>query len=213
MTKQNNRSNSAQDAAPMDQVRELLFGAQMKEVEIHFQRQEERFERKIADVNEALKTRVDSLENFMKSEVSSLLRRLKEEQSERDNALKEEQRERTEAVTRLAKELASAVEIFERKSDKIVATLDATEQELRQLMMADNAVLSRKVEERYQDALSTLSSTAGQIRDDLVGRSALSVLFTEVALKLSGQLADISSPPEREASAKSGGQAPPSNNA
>ena len=178
----------------MEQVRELLFGAQMKEVNTHFQRQDEQFERKIADVREALKTRLDSLENFMKSEVSSLLHRLKEEQSERDSLLKNEQRERAESLAQLAKELATAVATFERKLGAAADTLDATERELRQLLMTENSALSNKIEERYQDALSALSSTATQIRDDMVYRSALSDMFTETALKLSGQWSDISSP-------------------
>jgi DNA-directed RNA polymerase subunit F len=219
----------------MEQVRELLFGTQMKEVDIRFQRQDERFERKIADVREALKTRLDSLENFMKSEMSSLLHRLKEEQSERDSALKDEQRERVEglkseqherseglkneqreraeALAHLAKELASAVETFERKNSKVADTLDATERELRQLMMTENTALSSKIEEKYQDALSVLSRTAEQIRHDMVYRSSLSGMFTETALKLSGQWSDVSKPPEREAPAKGGEETPSSDDA
>jgi chromosome segregation ATPase len=223
----------------MEQVRELLFGTQMKEVDTRFQRQDERFERKIADVREALKTRLDSLENFMKSEISSLLHRLKEEQSERDSALKDEQRERAEtfrneqrerseglkheqheraeaikneqreraeALAHLAKELASAVETFERKNSKVADALDAAERELRQLMMTENTALSAKIEEKYQDALNVLSSTAEQIRDDMVYRSSLSGMFTETALKLSGQWSDVSRSPEREASVTGGGE-------
>jgi len=196
MTKRNNTSDHAQDAAPMEQVRELLFGGQMKEVDTRFQRQDEQFERKITDVREALKTRLDSLENFMKSEMSSLLHRLKEEQSERDSLLKGEQRERAEALAQLAKELAAAVEAFERKTGKVADTLDATERELRQLMMTENAAFSRKIEEKYQDALNVLSRTAEQIRDDMVYRSALSGMYTETALKLSGQWSDVSRSPE-----------------
>lgn len=236
MTKRPNNAEHAQDGAPMEQVRELLFGAQMKDVETRFQRQEERFERKIADVREALKTRLDSLENFMKSETSSLLHRLKEEQSERDSALKDEQRERaealkneqrersesfknehrerSEAVAQLAKELCAAVDTFERKIAKVADTLDATERELRQLMMTENTVLGGKIEEKYQDALSVLSRTAEQIRDDMVYRSALSGMFTETALKLSGQWSDISGKTQdREVAAQGGEEAQSSDDA
>ena len=234
MRKQNNSTDNANDAAPIEQVRELLFGTQMKEVETRFQRQDERFERKVADVREALKTRLDSLENFMKSEMSSLLNRLKEAQSERDSLLKDEQRERaealkgeqkeraealrveqkerSEAVAQLAKELASVVETFERKNNKIADTLDATERELRQLMMTENTALSNKIEEKYQDALSVLSRTSEQIRDDMVYRSSLSGMFTEAALKLSGQWSEVSKPQKRDAAAN-GGEASPSDDA
>ncbi|MDR2160619.1 MAG: hypothetical protein LBO77_00515 [Desulfovibrio sp.] len=198
MIKRSQDPGLAPAGAPMEQVRELLFGAQLKDVETRFQRQEERFQREIADVHESVKSRLDSLENFMKSEISSLLHRLQEEQSERESLVKNEQRERTEAVkaeqrermealTQLAKDLAAAVESFDRRNAKLAASLDTTERELRSLLMAESGALSTKVEDRYQDALNVLSSTASQIRHDMVHRTALSGMFTDLAVKLSGQ--------------------------
>jgi phenylalanyl-tRNA synthetase alpha subunit len=171
----------------MEQVRELLFGAQLKDVDTRFQRLEERLLREVSDVQEALKTRLDSLENFMKSETGSLLHRLQEEQAERESAVRDEQRERSESLSKLAKELAATADTFERRNTKLSAALDATERELRNLLMAESSSLSSKVEERYQDALNVLSNTAAQIRHDMVYRSALSGMFTDLAVKLSGQ--------------------------
>jgi seryl-tRNA synthetase len=171
----------------MEQVRELLFGAQLKDVETRFQRLEERFQREISDVQEALKTRLDSLENFMKSETGSLLHRLQEEQAERDSVIRDEQRERAESLGKLARELAATADAFERRNTKLSGALDNTERELRNLLMAESNALSAKVEERYQDALNVLSNTAAQIRHDMVYRSALSGMFTDLAVKLSGQ--------------------------
>ena len=182
----------------MDQVRDILFGAQLKDLETRFQRQEERFTREINDARDALKKRLDSLENFMKSENSSLLNRIKEEGVERDSeikgeqreraeALKSEQRERTDAFAQLTKDLAAAVESFERKQAKLSGMLDSTERELRQLLITESGSLTDKVEEKYQDALDVIASTAAQIRHDMVYRSSLSGLFNDVAVKLSSQ--------------------------
>ena len=91
-------SGAIQENPSIDQVRDLLFGSQLKDMEKRFQRQEELLAREINDVREAVKSRLDSLENFMKSETASLLHRLQEEQSERDKMLKIEQRERAEAL-------------------------------------------------------------------------------------------------------------------
>ena len=202
-------SGYPQETAQMDQVRELLFGAQLKDMETRFRRQEERFLREIADSRDALKTRLDSLENFMKSETATILHRLKEEQNERDEALKieqrergeslrseqreraeairNEQRERAEALSLLSKDLANAVETLERKIAKVAGTLDTAERELRQLLLAESGTLSAKIEEKYQSALDVLAGTAAQIRHDMVYRSSLSGMLTEVAVKLSGQ--------------------------
>jgi hypothetical protein len=184
--------------ASMEQVRELLFGAQLKNMETRFQRQEERFQRELADSRNALKARLDSLENFMKSEISSLLNRLKDEQDERaevikaeqrerNENLKAEQRERVESIALLAKDLAAASESFERKLAKLSGSLDNTERELRQLLQAESGALTAKVEEKYQDALDALSKTASEIRRDMVYRSSFSTMLTEMAVKLSGQ--------------------------
>jgi len=182
----------------MDQVRDILFGAQLKDLETRFQRQEERFTREINDARDALKKRLDSLENFMKSENVSLLNRIKEEgaersseikdeQRERAESLKSEQRERADAFAQLTKDLASASEGFERKLSKLSSVLDSTERELRQLLITESGSLTDKVEEKYQDALDVIASSAAQIRQDMVYRSSLSGWFNELAVKLSNQ--------------------------
>ncbi len=191
------RSNlpEIQESAPMEQVRELLFGAQLKDIEIRMQRQDERFNRAINDARDNLKTRLDSLENFMKSEVSSLLSRLKEEQQEREGsaktetreraeAIKQEARERAEACKQMNKELTSATENFERRMAKISSTLDGVERELRQLLLSESGSLTNMIEDKYKDALSALAKTAQQIRSDMVYRTALSGIFTEAVLQL-----------------------------
>lgn len=197
------------DGTSMEQVRDLLFGTQFKEMEIRLQRQEERFQREVADAKDALKNRLDSLENFMKSETASLLGRLNAEKAERDSMFKDskrefdealkleqrersesvrsEQRERSEALAQAAKDLAAGVDMLERKLAGLSHTLDSTERELRQLLLTESGSLSAKIEEKYQQALDTMRRTSDQIRHDMVYRSALSNLFTETAVKLSGQ--------------------------
>jgi signal transduction histidine kinase len=187
MTRHPKEADHVLESASMDQVRELLFGAQLKDMETRARRQEERFLREIGDVRDSLKSRLDSLENFLRSESGSLLHRLQEEQAERESAIKTEQRERAASLAQLAKELASTAEAFERKIAKLSGALDTATHELRGLLMAESNSLSSKLEERYQDALRVLSETAVQIRHDLVYRSSLSSMFTEVAVKLSGR--------------------------
>ncbi|MCL2122773.1 MAG: hypothetical protein FWH34_01650 [Desulfovibrionaceae bacterium] len=209
MSKRPSEAPHPVEASSMEQVRDILFGAQLKDLETRFQRQEERFTREINDARDALKKRLDSLENFMKSENASLLNRIKDEGAERDSEIKNEQRERFEALkneqrerseglkneqreradafAQLTKELASAVESFERKLAKVSSVLDTTERELRQLLITESGSLTDKVEEKYREALEVVASTAAQIRHDMVYRSALSGLLNDVAVKLSNQ--------------------------
>ncbi len=209
MNKRLTETGAQPESAPMEQVRELLFGAQLKDMEIRSKRQEERFQREIHDAKDSFKKRLDSLENFMKSEITSLLNRVKEEQHERQEtikteqrersealkaeqrerseALKTEQRERAEALSQLSKDLAAMAESFDRKLAKLTRMLETTERELRQLLLSESGSLTDKIETKYDDALSVLSKTAAQIRSDMVYRTSLSSMLTEMVVKLSGQ--------------------------
>ncbi len=186
------------EAAPMEQVRELLFGTQLKDMETRFQRREERFTREVADARDSMKQRLDSLENFMKSETASLLSRLKEEKSALEASIKDEQRERAESFAteqreraesfaRLAKDLDALSEGVDRKCARLTDSLDSLDRELRNLLLAESGGLSNKIEEKYREALSVISKTAAQIRQDMVYRSNMSSMLTEMAVKLGGQ--------------------------
>ena len=171
----------------MNQVRDLLFGTQLKDIETRFQRYEARFQREVKDAKEALKTRIDSLENFMRSETASLVHRINTEAAERDAALNAELRERTEAFTTLAGNITAAEKVFERRIAALSSTLDNAEQEIRKLLQSETNSLNNKIDEKYQSALNVLSETAAQIRHDMAYRSTISNLFTEMAIKLSSQ--------------------------
>jgi len=190
--------NDSKDIVSMNQVRDLLFGTQLRDIEAHFQRQESRFQREVNDAREALKTRLDSLENFMRSEVASLLHRVNTEATERDAAVKAEQRERIEAFNTLTSNIAAAEQALERRIVALSNTLDNAEQEIRKLVQAETNSLNNKIDEKYSAALQVISETASQIRHDMVYRSTLSSMFTAMAVKLSNQwstdLMDVTNP-------------------
>jgi DNA repair exonuclease SbcCD ATPase subunit len=187
--------------SPMEQVRDILLGAHLKDMEIRFQRQEDRLTQEISDVRDFFKKRLDSLENFMKREVSGLLERLRleveerdaarkaeqkdrtealaAEQRERTEALKNEERERQETAARLASDLAAHAAEFERKLAKLSQTLDSAERDLRALLMDESTGLNDKIEAKYSDVLRALDRTNAQIRNDMVYRAALSGLLAE----------------------------------
>jgi len=131
--------------------------------------------------------RLDSLENFMKSETASLMHRINTEATERDAALKAEQRERIEALNTLAGTLAATENAFERRIAALSSTLDNAELEIRKLMQSETYSLNNKIDEKYAAVLNIISETASQVRTDMVYRSTLSNMFTEMAVKISNQ--------------------------
>lgn len=170
--------------APMEQVREILFGAQLKDMEVRFKRQEERFLREIHDVKDSLKKRLDSLENFMKSEVASLLERLKRESEEREAVQKTEQRDRQEALALEQRERAEALRNEQRER---IETIKAEERERQEAVSRLNGDLANTAE-IFERKLAKLSNTL-----DAAERELRSLLLTESSSltdKIEGKYAD-----------------------
>ena len=177
----------SKELVAINQVRDLLFGAQLKDIETRFQRHEARFQREVSDAKEAFRARLDSLENFMRSETASLLHRINTEAAERGAASKSEQKERIETFNALAGTIAATEKAFERRMAALSNTLDNTGQEIRKLMQAESNNLNNKIDEKYKAALNAITEAMSQIRSDGVYRSTLSNMFLEMGAKLSNQ--------------------------
>lgn len=70
-------------AGNVDKIREILFGAQMRDYESRFRQLEELMERTANDIKESTRRRVEDLERFFQSEIRALEGRLKIEREER----------------------------------------------------------------------------------------------------------------------------------
>ena len=175
--------------APMEQVREILFGAQLKDMEVRFKRQEERLLREIHDVKDSLKKRLDSLENFMKSEVSSLLERLRREseereaaqrteQRERQEALQSEQRERLEALKTEQRERVEALKNEERERQEAVARLTGDLTGTTETFERKLAKLANTIDTAERDLRTLLLTESGSLTDKIERKyaDALNVL-------------------------------------
>ncbi len=201
------RKESETSVSSMEQVRDLLMGTHIKEVENRFQRQEQLFLREIATLRENIQNSVNSLENFMKNEFASLSRRLEDEKSERTILIQNENKERLEAVrceqeervrlfeaekqkreeglNRVNQELLNKKVELERKIDSLSSLLDSEVAGIRNLILSENSRLLQTLEERHRKGMETLESTALHIRQDTVSRASLSSMFAEVAVRFS----------------------------
>jgi hypothetical protein len=221
-----------QDTAAMQQVRSLLFGAQVKEIQEKMQKQQEHFLQELNNNREDWLAGLKALEKNMKNENAAMQQELQQEQRDRVNVVQDEQRERAELLDaakaeqdvqremlkadlseqlknlrveheeelqalrdglreqnedllRVARELVSSDKSLDKKLANLSDKLIATEKELRELMRAEDTQLSERLEASHQDALNIISTTAKELRFELVSRAALSALFTAGANKLS----------------------------
>lgn len=166
-----NQKDQPSAGAPMEQVREILFGAQLKDMEVRFKRQEERFLREIHDVKDSLKKRLDSLENFMKSEVSSLLERLKSEQAEREASQKAEQRERAEALANEQRERQEALKAEERERQAAQQAEERDRQEAVNRLNSDLAAATETFERKLAKLANTIDTAERELRSLILGES------------------------------------------
>ena len=69
-----------QSGESLDKVREILFGAQVKDADKRFKRIEDRMSKEVSSVQDDLRRRMDSLQAFVEGELESLGKRLDVEQ-------------------------------------------------------------------------------------------------------------------------------------
>lgn len=154
------------DANSMEQVRELLFGAQLKEIEERLHRQEEQIARELAALRDEVRSGLQGLEGAL------------------SGRLEAEARQRGADKNESGKELARLQADLEKRAAALAASLDKSESSLKALISSENVRITSAVEARYKSALASLSESTAQIREDMVDRSAISALLMDLAGKL-----------------------------
>jgi hypothetical protein len=166
----------ASGAGNIGQIRDILFGAQMKDYDRRFTRLEERLNKEAEDLRTDVKKRMDNLETYIKSEIESLGDRLKTEQEGRVKSDKD-----------LSEELRSAGNSQEKALAKLEERMTKDAREVRQQLLDQSKELSDELSRRHEQSMSTIENSSSELRDDKVDRSILSNLFAEVALRLTNE--------------------------
>ncbi|MDR2401234.1 MAG: hypothetical protein LBD73_06245 [Deferribacteraceae bacterium] len=182
----------------MEQVRDLLFGAQVKEIESANKKLEDNLRREIESLKASLKGGLSSLESYVQSETSSLLEKINSENASLNNLIKNEQNKRAadfdierKNTAELAEKLSNEIKSVHSALDQKIATLttrfENVEKDLRKLIMTVNSELTELTEVKYKTLVSMLNEVATQIRHEDVSRTFISNLFLEMAMKLSDE--------------------------
>ena len=161
----------------LEKIREILFGAQVHDFEKRFTRLEEKLLKETADSRAETKKRFDSMEAFIRKEIESLVERVKTEQGERSDAVKEISRDLRETAKSLEKKLAQLDE-------------QATkgQRELRQQILDQSKSLTDEIRNRVKESAAVLTRELQELRSEKTDRAALAGLFTDAAMRLSGDV-------------------------
>lgn len=160
-------------AGNLEKVRDILFGAQMRDYERRFLRLEERIAKESADAREDMRRRFDTLETFIKQEIGALGDRLRAEQQQRAQTHEE-----------LTRELRDTARGINQRLHELDEQSAQTQRELREQMLAQSRNLADEIQQKHDQLSAALTREARELRHDKTDRAALANLFTELAMRL-----------------------------
>jgi hypothetical protein len=160
----------------IDKIRDILFGANMREYEARFERLEETLLKEAADLRESSRRRFESLETYVKNELESLQTRVKIEREERSDASSLHAREMKEIADALAKKIRDL-------DDQSAAVASSLRQEI--LNQARN--LMDELRSRHEETAGVLEKRFQTLQHGKTDRAALASLLTEVAMRINDE--------------------------
>ena len=163
-------------AGSLDKVRDILFGAQVRDADRRFAKLEERIAKESAELKEDVRKRLGVLEQFVKHEVESLADRLKDEHEARTDAEKE-----------LARELRDASKAAEKKFGQVDDHVAKVQRELRQQLLEAQQKIGDEIQRQAQEGATMLARESGELRQDKVDRTALAAMLNELAVRLTNE--------------------------
>ncbi len=175
-SRQGQPSPDSPSVANLDKVRDILFGAQMRDYDRRFTRLEERMLKEVSDARDDTRRRFDQLENFIRQEIAALGERLRAENQQRSEA--------TEDITR---ELRDTAKTLNQKISQLDEQTAQTHREMRQQILDQSKSLSDEIRQKTEELAATGAREARELRSDKADRVALSNLFTELAMRLNNE--------------------------
>jgi hypothetical protein len=157
----------------LEKVRDLLFGAQIRDMENHFARLEERLQKDLIELKDETRGRFESLEVFLRKEIESLT-----------DQLKAEQEVRQQAMQTLTQELTETVKAFDQRTNQAEEHIVKAQRELRQHILDQSRTLRDEFWDRYRELSETTDHSVQELRAEKTDRATLAVLLTELAMRL-----------------------------
>jgi exonuclease VII large subunit len=159
----------------VDQIRDILFGGQMRDYERRFQELNQRLEADLARLRETQDKRLAQIDKRIDDQLEKLARLVRQEVEDRNGAVDDLESRLQQAARTARAEINKALEAHG-------GELALSDERLRGAIADLHAALNA----RAGEAESALSRTGAQLHAEKVGRDDLAALLTEFALRLRG---------------------------
>lgn len=160
----------------LDKVRDLLFGAQMRDMEKLFARLEDRLQKDITELKEETRGRFASLEDFVRKELEGVTEQLRAEQVTRH-----------QGAHTLEESLKETAKTFEQRTNQAEEHIVKTQRELRQHILDQSRTLRDEFWARYRELSEATDRSLQELRAEKTDRATLAVLLTELAMRLGNE--------------------------
>ena len=160
----------------IDQLRELIFGGQLREYERRFARMEARLAKELADVRDEVRARCAALEKHVHDEVESMT--VDRRATQQSHATEER---------RLSQSIVDAAKGAEDRIAALTELVTRENRDLRVQLRGQTKAIADDVQRRHADLLALVERDGAELRDGKANRTDLSALFMEVALRLRGE--------------------------
>lgn len=167
------KGDGQEPGANIEQIRDIIFGTQMREYNQRFAELEERLINESVALREDLNKRLSALEQYAKKEMESLGGNLRGEQQSRAAAVKELAAGQVELSKSTDKRFADAA-----------ASAEKTQREIRTQLMEQTKAVRDELHKKATELAANLRREAADLRDVKADRSALAALFADLAARL-----------------------------
>jgi len=160
----------------IDQIRDIIFGAQMRDYDRRFAQLEERLLKDSADLRDEMRNRYTALEEFIRREIESLSERISGEQ-----------RNRTGQVQELGGALEQLSRTADRRFTETGEELARGQRDLRGELARHASGFSEELQRRVNELNSALKRETDELHTRKADRAALGALFADLAQRLADE--------------------------
>ena len=168
-------ASTSEQPESLDQVRDILFGGQMRMVDARLRSLEERIALEQSTMRNELSRKITELEEASKKEFAAHAERLSTERAKRADDLKS-----------LSVELKESLKNLERRHVKFEEATSLADSEVRDQLMKHSAAFSAELSRTSERLTTELDRAASALRADKVDTTTLVATLNEMATKLTG---------------------------
>lgn len=173
---QSDLDRSAEETAGtgnIDKIREILFGAKMRDYEARFLRLEARLIKESDDIKQEIRNRTAALERLAQEEIQALSDRFKAEREERK-----------EAISSTAAQINESIRSVERKNTQLDDKTAESQRDLRRQIFDHSNNLSEQIRRQHESLARLVEQRFEELRDSKTDRATLSGFLAELATRL-----------------------------